>query len=144
MEVTTDLLKQFVHDLIRRGIVINTIFGPWNDEFVSQVPSIYRSGPRLVLASETIYSPDSLRPFIWVLGNTPQAKSLIAAKKVYFGVGGGIDEFIREWELIGGGARPVMEVTDQGVARVVLDVYPKDPTKMMATFRLNHPLLRYI
>lgn len=123
VELTPELISQFEQDLRSRAIVIDTISGPWGNEFVSSLPFSHSSNP-LVLASETIYSPDTLRSFVSVLDQTVRSKrALIAAKKVYFGVGGGVDEFVREWERIGGGTKLVMEVGDQGVARVVLEVF---------------------
>lgn len=50
----------------------------------------------LVLSSEGIYSPKSLPQFTSVLLNASRGKALIASKKVYFGVGGGVTEFFEE------------------------------------------------
>jgi protein-histidine N-methyltransferase len=51
----------------------------------------------LVLASETIYSPTALSTFtealIGVLKEVRMGKAMIAAKRVYFGVGGSVDAF---------------------------------------------------
>ncbi|KAL1965984.1 hypothetical protein VTN77DRAFT_4924 [Rasamsonia byssochlamydoides] len=102
----------------------------------------------LLLASETIYSPSSLTAFSeTVLGllrrsavpdsiarnsNSSSSKALIAAKKVYFGVGGGIDEFLhvlhqqplRENETVD--VRQRVEVKTEGVGRVILQVEIQD------------------
>jgi protein-histidine N-methyltransferase len=50
----------------------------------------------MVLSSEGIYSPTSLPQFTKVLVTCLRGQALIASKKVYFGVGGGIIEFERE------------------------------------------------
>ena len=49
-----------------------------------------------MLSSEGIYSPKSLPQFTSVLLNATRGKALIASKKVYFGVGGGVTEFFEE------------------------------------------------
>ena len=124
MEITPKLLSQFENDLKSRDLVIDTISGAWGDEFLAEIPFSPSSSKPLVLASETIYSPDTLPSFIRVLtGTIRSSRALVAAKKVYFGVGGGVDDFVREWERIGGATDRVMEVGDNGVARMVLSVY---------------------
>ena len=48
-----------------------------------------------MLSSEGIYSPKSLPQFTSVLINAANhGHALIASKKVYFGVGGGVTEFL--------------------------------------------------
>ena len=124
VDITPELLDRFENDLKSRDIVIDTISGAWGEEFLIEVPFSPSSSRLLVLASETIYSPDTLPSFIRVLAETARSsRVLVAAKKVYFGVGGGVDDFVREWERIGGATDRVMEVGDDGVARVVLSVY---------------------
>ncbi len=86
--------------------------------------------PLLVLAAETIYSPTSLDAFaetlLALLKRVRQGRALVAAKRVYFGVGGGVDEF-KEKVARGGGV--VGEVRDSeileggtGVGRCLLEV----------------------
>jgi protein-histidine N-methyltransferase len=50
----------------------------------------------LILSSEGIYSPVSLPQFTLVLVTCLGGHALIASKKVYFGVGGGVVEFLAE------------------------------------------------
>ena len=77
----------------------------------------------LVLASETIYAPASLEAFtstvVELLSPSPRSLhlppshsstttahsslALVAAKRIYFGVGGGVDAFMRSLEGRGGG-----------------------------------------
>lgn len=49
----------------------------------------------LILASETIYSPKSTTEFAELVQQllVPDNLALVAAKKIYFGIGGGIDDF---------------------------------------------------
>ncbi|MCJ1469273.1 hypothetical protein MMC07_007906 [Pseudocyphellaria aurata] len=87
----------------------------------------------LILASETIYSPRSLQPFTNTLfdlldaaaahpdcGQSPP-RALVAAKKFYFGVGGGVEEFLTAVKTRGGTADVVWE-SGGGVGRVILEV----------------------
>lgn len=70
----------------------------------------------LVLASETIYSPAALDGFadalVALLGRVRLGKALVAAKRVYFGVGGGVDAFK---EVCAARGAVVAEVENSGV-----------------------------
>lgn len=85
----------------------------------------------LVLASETIYSPSSLGIFTKLVYDVlseedaigpGRREAFVAAKKVYFGVGGGVAEFEEELKRLGGKATTVLDVKGAGVGRVVLEV----------------------
>ncbi|KAL3246937.1 hypothetical protein ABHI18_012572 [Aspergillus niger] len=138
LDITPTLIQSFQEDLSARGITISFISGAWSPAFVDLVFSQQESHSQtLVLASETIYSPASLGAFSETLiallrraAVTPgqQSGALVAAKKVYFGVGGGVDEFLA---VLGGvaGAQGVkvdvqerLDVKSEGVGRVVLGV----------------------
>jgi protein-histidine N-methyltransferase len=56
----------------------------------------YLSTYDLILSSEGIYSPASLPQFTSVLVTCLRGQALVASKKVYFGVGGGVTEFLTE------------------------------------------------
>lgn len=100
-----------------------------------------------MLASETIYSPGSIAVFTETLldllslppgskspalGSTANAaaspaaapRALVAAKRVYFGVGGGVDEFLTALSSTDGVAREVWATEGEGagVGRVVIEV----------------------
>ena len=107
----------------------------------------------LVLASETIYSPSSMRLFtetvldllspragtgrsqhlaVFTSGGAVMtveatARALVAAKRVYFGVGGGVDEFLTVLSRTDGLAKEVWATEGEGagVGRVVLEVRRK-------------------
>lgn len=53
-----------------------------------------------ILGSETIYSPASLTAFadaiVALMGRVKTGKTVVAAKRVYFGVGGSVDGFREE------------------------------------------------
>lgn len=129
VEITHEVLEEFMMDMERKELTVDAISGPWGEEFMNLASPLPRKQDNLlVLASETIYSPDVLPAFVKLLHDTlqevPRAKALIAAKKMYFGVGGGVEDFISEFKRLGGeGAvtTQVMEVNDPGVARVVLE-----------------------
>ena len=135
LEITPDLLSRFISDLSLKNIHVSGISGAWNHAFNNLVkPFEHLQGGRatetIVLASETIYSPASIRAFCDILllvlghghafGGTSIA--FIAAKRIYFGVGGGIDEFLRILEELGGEAKMVWETEDTGVGRVIMQV----------------------
>lgn len=135
LEITPDLLSRFVSDLSLKNIHVSGISGAWNHAFSGLVrsfdyPQQGRATETIVLASETIYSPASIRAFCDTLisvleqgkafGGT--AIAFIAAKRIYFGVGGGVDEFLRILEEVGGEARMVWEAEDTGVGRVIMRV----------------------
>ena len=135
LEVTQDLLSRFVSDLSLKNIHVSGISGAWNHAFNSLVkpldhPQPGRATQTIVLASETIYSPASIRAFsdtlLSVLGQGEAfggtAIAFIAAKRIYFGVGGGVDEFLRILEELGGEAEMVWETRDTGVGRVIMQV----------------------
>ncbi|GAD92675.1 conserved hypothetical protein [Paecilomyces variotii No. 5] len=146
-ELDTDpsLIESFRADLRDRSITIDFISGAWSPEFVELALTgrqdrgnndDARSWRTLILASETIYSPSSLGAFSETLlsllrrcgpGTTAgsETRGLVAAKKVYFGVGGGVDEFLAVLNEMAGQAVEVqqrVEVKTEGVGRVVLQV----------------------
>ena len=87
-----------------------------------------RPRPILILSSETIYSPLSLQPFVTTLLSLLQrsrhhdSMALVAAKKIYFGVGGGVDNFMSLVREQGGLVEVLKDINDGGVGRVILKV----------------------
>lgn len=141
LEISPADLQNFKSNLSRHNINLSTISGAWGPKFIELVnsealpilpspsfPEIRQE--TLILASETIYSPSTITSFISTLlgllaaadaqGRT--ARALIAAKRVYFGIGGGVDEFIAILREKGGQARMVWELEGEGVDRVILEV----------------------
>ena len=128
-------LEHFQTELSRLGIDVPVVSGSWTLDFVDLIPSLAPSFPSeghetLILASETIYSPASTRIFTQVLlgilrkmrdhGSSVQA--LVAAKRIYFGVGGGVDDFLQVLGELGGQGRVVWETQGSGVGRVIIAV----------------------
>lgn len=137
LDITPELLDAFKADLSRRGISLDFISGAWSPDFVEFVFSSRdeRDIQTLVLASETIYSPLSLLAFSETLlallrrssTAAATARALVAAKKVYFGVGGGVDEFLATLKNVCGDGLEVQQKVDiqsEGVGRVVLEITP--------------------
>ncbi|KAI9722601.1 MAG: hypothetical protein M1812_001532 [Candelaria pacifica] len=131
LEITQELLGYFISDLKQRKISVEAISGAWGEEFVEL--SLRREAPGrvLVLASETIYSPTSLGAFTETLlellkgDGGARNTALVAAKRVYFGVGGGVDEFCKLLAELGAKSCEVPSMvgnSGEGVSRVVLEV----------------------
>ncbi len=135
LEITPDLLSHFVKDLSDRVIHIRGISGAWSAAFSDLLVPFQDSRRRsrietIFLASETIYSPNSIHAFTRVLlkalttaEETPgRGRALIAAKKLYFGVGGGVDEFLKILSEQGGKGATAWEAKDEGVGRIIVEV----------------------
>jgi len=135
IEITTDLLSEFVNDLSVKNLHLSGLSGTWNSSFSDLVRPFdehqHRAGVEItILASETIYSPSSMIPFAEVLLRALEdaeraagkANALIAAKKIYFGVGGSVNEFHNVLDRLGGRATVVWESEGPGVGRVIMEV----------------------
>lgn len=127
LEVDEQLVQKVLDMLKEVNIEIDFISGAWGSDFVRLVRERDTSSRLLLLASETIYSPDSLRVFsetvLDILKSAEgEKKAYVAAKKVYFGVGGGVQEFEGEMRGLGGRTETVLDVKGSGVGRVVLEV----------------------
>lgn len=111
------------------GVQVEFVSGAWGQEFVQLVnrDDNMKDARLLLLASETIYSPGSLgvfsRTVLDILKFSKEEKrAYIAAKKVYFGVGGGVQEFEEEVGKLGGKLKTVLDVRSAGVGRVILEM----------------------
>ncbi|ODQ63729.1 hypothetical protein NADFUDRAFT_53384 [Nadsonia fulvescens var. elongata DSM 6958] len=120
LEVTAALVQAFIETLQTKFISLDFISGAWSPEFVqaAEAPSY-----DLILASETIYQPETIPVFSQTMLSLMQQKSkaLVAAKQIYFGVGGGIPEFIEILSNRGDSKwKGIKEVNIFGVVRGVL------------------------
>lgn len=128
IDVDEDLIRD-CHKLWRQeGLSFSFISGPWGKDFQALITTSMpqRSTNVLILAAETIYDLKSLPAFTDTLMNILRAhgessRAWIAAKTLYFGVGGGVDAFVQEVNSRGGAIRQIMSIK-QGVSRVVLEV----------------------
>lgn len=140
IDVDEERIAECLRVLENAGIEIDFVSGAWGSEFieiirpneVQSTQSTLRdtklsSAKTLILASETIYSPDSVPVFTKTILDLlklseNESQALVAAKKVYFGVGGGVVEFEGELKKLKGKADVVHNVDHAGVGRVILDV----------------------
>jgi protein-histidine N-methyltransferase len=98
LDITPALTAAFLDMQRSQGVTLNFISGSWTpaSPFLSFIPTAPEMNI-LVLASETIYSSSTLSSFaealIGILKQVRMGKAMIAAKRVYFGVGGSVDAF---------------------------------------------------
>lgn len=99
--LTPEILQAFKTQIKAVGVELNLLSGSWipTTRFLELVPST----PELntfILGSETIYSPASLSAFaetiVALMKRVKTGKAVVAAKRVYFGVGGSVDAFRQE------------------------------------------------
>ncbi|KAF6837629.1 histidine protein methyltransferase 1 [Colletotrichum plurivorum] len=110
LELTPEVLQQFQDFLTSSQISLNFISGGWSEELIDL---LYESQSKLdkasnldtlLLGAETIYSPFALDAFnemvFAILSKEKrergecQSQALVGAKKLYFGVGGSLDDFV--------------------------------------------------
>lgn len=99
--LTPELISAFKAALTATGITLTLISGSWKP--LPTLLSLVPSAPELntfIMGSETIYSPASLAAFTEaiteLMKRVKSGKTLVAAKRVYFGVGGSVDGFREE------------------------------------------------
>ena len=99
--LTHTLLSAFTATLSAVGLRISLISGSWSP--VSTLLQLIPSSAEMntfILGSETIYSLASLSAFTEtitaLMTRVTKGKTIVAAKKVYFGVGGSVDAFLEE------------------------------------------------
>ena len=133
LDVTTALKTSFLDSMRLNHFKLSAISGGWSASYVDLLLSQLAVAPGekvLILASETIYAPTNLRTFtevlmkvfvaIYRLGGIPMA--LVAAKKIYFGVGGGIDDFLAILGDFDGQGRIVWQSESGGIRRAIVEV----------------------
>jgi hypothetical protein len=132
LEIDAELVEKFFSSLKSHDIILSFLSGTWSPEFVRlAVLNMGTSPARLtILGAETIYSPVALRSFaetvMSLLDKMPAGEKLafVAAKKVYFGVGGSIEDFCDAVRANGAVVKQIREESD-GVRRAVVEVKPK-------------------
>lgn len=129
LEIDSKLIEEFLTSLKSVHIEISFFSGAWSPEFVQLVVDTMNgtSGQLTIVAAETIYSPAALKSFgetlMSLLESMPDKEktSLVAAKKVYFGVGGSMEDFCELVINLGGSFEQIREESD-GVRRAVIEV----------------------
>jgi protein-histidine N-methyltransferase len=137
-DINEDMARRFISDCKSKGVSFDFVSGAWGASLVDFVRSSFRSEEdfptgqhnMIILASETIYSPASLSAFVNTVadllgGMRRRGTALVAAKRIYFGVGGGVLEFAQEMRRVGASIKEVMNITDSGVGRVILEISPE-------------------
>ncbi|KAA8913309.1 hypothetical protein FN846DRAFT_772267 [Sphaerosporella brunnea] len=122
LDASEELRQEFLADLDRRGIAIELVSGSWGGGMLDIVG---RDTFDLVLGSETIYSPATTPEFTQVLLHSLKkggGKGLVAAKRIYFGVGGSVEDFVGGVEKLGWAVKTARDVVDVGVGRVIVEV----------------------
>lgn len=136
LEITEYVVESFKAFLSSSRINLSFVSGGWCPDFVDliytsspELPSGGATGRTLVMGAETIYSPFALSVFTETLllilrrehddPSSRQAVAIVAAKRLYFGVGGSLDDFVDRIRELGVAVSTVREETE-GVRRGVV------------------------
>ncbi|KAI1213994.1 uncharacterized protein F4807DRAFT_208259 [Annulohypoxylon truncatum] len=134
LDLTPDVIGAFEEFLSAQKISLSFFSGAWSTEFIDLVSSrkIPTTGNgakqhTIILGAETIYSPFALGSFTQTIfsfmkqereqGNA--AEALVGAKKLYFGVGGSLDDFVARARELGANVEELREEAE-GVRRGVV------------------------
>lgn len=127
LELSDELLQHFQQALRDQNITLDFFCGSWDGAVLGQEPSPHLE-PRsmdLILTSETIYEASTLPSLLRLLHQLPKwpgSECLVAAKRVYFGLNGGVHLFQAGAEAAGAQIEEVAEVSTAGVERTILKV----------------------
>ncbi|KAI0466466.1 hypothetical protein F4859DRAFT_519117 [Xylaria cf. heliscus] len=138
LDLTPEILEAFQGFLLTRGISLLFFSGAWSSEFVSMITNAqspaHGSGTEpatVILGAETIYSPFALSSFLQTIlavlrhekEHSQVAEVLVGAKRLYFGVGGSLDDFVVQARERGAIVKQLREETEgvrRGVVRCTL------------------------
>ncbi|KAI3401543.1 hypothetical protein diail_10144 [Diaporthe ilicicola] len=144
LEITEQVIDSFKSFLTTSSINVSFISGGWSPELVELIYSSSASlssgtdggggaTRTLIMGAETIYSPFALTSFTDTLLSIlrreresvegHRATAIIAAKRLYFGVGGSLDDFVdkmRNLEAVVSMVREETEGVRRGVVECVL------------------------
>lgn len=139
LELTPDVLEAFENFLRSANISLSFVSGGWSPCLVDLLyddvlpPNHSPDTRTLLLGAETIYSPFALQAFADTLVHifqkeskehlTSQKVALVAAKRLYFGVGGSLDDFVSRMRSLGVVVETLREETE-GVRRAVVKCLP--------------------
>ncbi|CCU76016.1 unnamed protein product [Blumeria hordei] len=145
LEIDENTVERFLKSLETHHTILSFFSGGWGPEFIRLVAQNIESDldQCIIIGAETIYSPFALKSFTeTLLGllkviSGKKKTSLVAAKKVYFGVGGSIEDFYALVEKNGGIIELVQEESD-GVKRVVVEV--QTPEAGIDAYMYGHSL----
>ncbi|RDL38400.1 putative MNI1 putative S-adenosylmethionine-dependent methyltransferase [Venustampulla echinocandica] len=129
LEIDSDVVQEFLKFLNSNSVTLSFYSGGWSPEFVNLVDQTMpsRSSGLTIIGAETIYSPAALASFAETLlsllsiPDSAGRSAMIAAKKVYFGVGGSMEDFCNLVRAQGGITEQLREESE-GVRREVVEV----------------------
>ncbi|KAJ4320612.1 hypothetical protein N0V84_005794 [Fusarium piperis] len=133
VELGPEVLAAFQQSLLESNVTLSFISGAWSQGFVDLIYALPTSNTQpsstLILGAETIYSPFALQAFLETIfvilekerGTAgSQAGAFVAAKRLYFGVGGSLDDFVDKAREKGAQVDQLREETE-GVRRGVVE-----------------------
>lgn len=128
LELIPGVIEAFQEFLQQNNINMTFLSGAWSQEFIDLLyisSSLESPLETIILGAETIYSPFALQTFtetifsIFEREQTNDVVALVGAKKLYFGVGGSLDDFVEEARRRGATVTNLREEAD-GVRRGVV------------------------
>ncbi|KAL4252026.1 Lysine methyltransferase [Pleurotus pulmonarius] len=130
LPITSELVAAFQDSLLAFNISLRFFTGSWETFDLQQSLSLTKEANRdrtydMVLTSETIYRVESLSALIELMRKSVgqhEYQCLVAAKILYFGVGGGVSEFVARVEGQSGRVETVWEKS-AGVGRKIMQVH---------------------
>jgi len=94
-ELSPEALQRFTAEMRSKEINFRFLSGPWSSSLANLIPASAPDMGTVILAAETIYSPESTEAFVELicelLKRVKMSKAMIGAKRMYFGVGGSVD-----------------------------------------------------
>lgn len=123
LTITSELKTAFLASLKAHNISLRFFSGAWSalHPHLQQQQVPYD----ILLTSETIYRNDSLPSLLDLMQTACSEKDslcLVAAKVLYFGVGGGVSEFIRAVEKDQRGSVEIVWEKNVGVGRRIMNI----------------------
>lgn len=130
LELSPELIRRFAADMQSRNITLHFLSGPWSPALAELIPASGVEMGTVILAAETIYSPESTEAFVnllcVLLKRAKMSKAMIAAKRMYFGVGGSVDGLKASCREHGAVAYEIenhgVSGMDDGVGRALVEV----------------------
>ena len=130
LDIKPTLIERFIADIKAKNISFNLLSGPWSSALADLIPASAPDMGMVVLGCETIYSSASTMAFVDItvalLQRVKMAKAMVAAKRMYFGVGGSVDAFKEACREKGAVAYEIenhgVPGMQDGVGRVLLEV----------------------
>ncbi|KAI0433677.1 hypothetical protein F5Y09DRAFT_54703 [Xylaria sp. FL1042] len=138
LDLTPEILEAFQEFLLAHKFSLLFFSGAWSPEFVTMVTNAPTSvdvstteQATVIMGAETIYSPFALSSFLQTILALMQdeksrdnvAEVLVGAKRLYFGVGGSLDDFVAQAREQGALVEQLREETEgvrRGVVRCAL------------------------